>query len=413
MSRLSSWLWPAQGEKRSNLTWDELGRMLSAPNTAAGKYVSDEGAFRQVTYLACVQLIAESVGMLPLILYRRLERGKERATNHPLYDLLHSLPNPELTAMELFENVAAYVACWGNAYSEIEYDNAGRRIGIWPLRPDRMSVDVTEDNERLYVYTFRNGAQVAIPRRRIWHVRGWGTDPVVGKSRVALARDTIGLAMATEEFGARFFGNNSQPGGILTTDQKLDKDKAKALKARWEEAHNGLDKAWRVAVMEEGLKWQSIGVPNQDAQFLETRKFQEIDICQLFRVPPHMIGITDKSTSWGTGIEEMGIGFVSFTLMPYLVRIAQSVGRDLLTPQERRELFAEHLTAALERGDLKTRYDAYNVGRNGGWLSVNDIREAENMNAVEQGDGYLQPLNMAPLGTDASEGNMGAQDGQQ
>lgn len=390
-------------ERRMTLT--ELGALLSGPNTAAGKRVSDEGALRQVTFLACVQLIAESVGMLPLILYRRLERGKERATGHPLYTLLHDLPNPEMTSMEVFENIGGYVAMWGNAYSEIEYDNAGRRKAVWPLRPDRMEVQVTESNERLYIYTMNNGEQVAFPRNRIWHVRGWGTDPVIGKSRVALAGEAIGLALATEEFGARFFGNDSRPGGILTTPNKITEDRAKAMKARWEAAHSGLDNKWHVAVMEEGLNWQAVGMPNEDAQFLETRKFQQVDICSLLRVPPHMVGITDRSTSWGTGIEEMGIGFVNFTLMPYLQRISQSVQRDLLTPIERRDYFAEFLTAALERGDLETRYNAYNIGRNGGWLSANDIREKENMNPVAGGDEYLVPLNMAPAGqTEPNDG---------
>lgn len=401
MNGLTRWLWPSAGaEHRSSMTLDDLAQALSGPPTATGRRVSTEGSLQQVTVFACVRLIAESVGMLPLVLYRRIQpRGKERATDHPLYSVLHDLPNPELTALELYENLAGHLALWGNAYCEIEYDGAGRRRALWPLRPDYMTVEVDpETSQRVYVYQLPDGGMVSLPRYRVWHVRGWGTDPWVGKSPIALAREAIGLSMATEEYGARFFNNDSRPGGILTTDKTLSPEAAEKLKARWQAAHSGLTNAHRVAVMEQGLTWQQIGIAPEEAQFLETRRFQETQICQIYRVPPHMIGITERSTSWGTGIEQQGLGFVAFTLMPYLLRISQSISRDLLTAAERRELFAEHLTVALERGDINARYSAYNIGRNGGWLSVNDIREKENMNPVEGGDTYLQPLNMTELG---------------
>lgn len=407
MKTLSRMLWgsalraPSASESRS-LTLDELALALSGPATATGRRVSVEGALQQATVFACVRLIAESVGMLPLILYRRLEpRGKERATNHPLYTLLHQAPNPELTAIELFENMAGHLALWGNAYCEIEYDGAGRRIGLWPLRPDRMTVDVSaETNERTYVYQLPSGELQALPRYRIWHVRGWGTEAFVGKSPIALARESIALGMAAEEYGARFYGNDSRPGGVLKHPSKLTKEGAERLRDSWNAAHAGLSNAHRVAVLEEGVEWQQIGISPEEGQFLEIRKFQEMQICQIYRVPPHMIGITERSTSWGSGIESQGIGFITFTLLPYLLRISQSVARDLLTPAERRVLFAEHLTTALERGDIKTRYAAYSTGRMGGWLSVNDIRESENLNPIEGGDIFLQPLNMAEAGAD-------------
>lgn len=400
MSRLSRFLWPSEGspaEKRS-MTLDELAVALAGPATATGKRVTIEGSLQQVTVFACVRLIAESVGMLPLILYRRMApRGKQRATDHPLYSMLHDAPNPEMTALELGETLAGHLALWGNAYCEIEYDGAGKRRALWPLRPDRMRVEVNERNEREYVYELPSGEQVGLPRYRVWHVRGWGTEAWTGKSPIGLARESIGLSLATEEFGARFFGNDSRPGGVLKYPGKLSPEGADKLRTSWTAAHGGLSNAHRVAVLEEGTEWQQIGIAPEDAQFLETRKFQETQICQIYRVPPHMIGITERSTSWGTGIEQQGIGFVTFTLLPYLLRISQTASRDLLTRRERQELFAEHLTAALERGDIKTRYEAYSVGRNGGWLSVNDIREVENMNPVEGGDEYLRPLNMTPL----------------
>lgn len=402
-------------EKRQMLvTPQDLAEMLAEGKSATGRWVSPETGLSNPTVMACVSLIAESVGMLPLILYRRLPRGKERATGHPLYTLLHDLPNPELTAFELAENMAGHLALWGNSYCEIEYDGAGRRRAFWPLRTDRMTVDVNGQNERIYVYTLPNGEPVPLPRWNVWHVRGWGTDAWIGQSRIGLAREAVGLALATEEYGGRFFGNDSRPGGILTHPGKLSDDAAKKLKKRWEESHRGLNNAQRVAVLEEGIAWTQIGIAPEDAQFLETRGFQEIQICQMFRVPPHMIGITDKSTSWGTGIGQQTQGFVTFCLGPYLKRIGASLQRDVLTVSERREYFAEHMSSALVQNDIGARYNAYSIGRNGGWLSVNDIRELENMNPVDDGDGYLQPLNMVPLGSepDSQNGNTEPDDSQ-
>ena len=388
-------------ERRALMSTPELAERIADRTTATGRRLDTDRALSQGTVFACVRLIAESGGMIPLLLYRRLTpKGKERATEHPLFDILHSQPNPESTPIELFENILGHLCLWGNAYCEIEYDRAGRRRAIWLLRPDRMTVNVVR-NERVYEYNLPDGNIVTLGRRQVWHIRGWGTDAWLGKSPITLAREAIGLALATEEAGNLFFGNDSRPGGVLRYPGKLSKEAGERLKASWEGAHQGLTHKQRVAVLEEGVEWQSIGIPPNEAQFLETREFQQTQICTIYRVPPHMIGIVSKSTSWGTGIEQQSIGYVTYTLGPYLTRIAQSVSRDLLTPAERNIYFAEHLRAALVMGDLQTRYTAYNMGRMGGWLSANDIREAENLNPIEGGDTYLQPLNMAPLGSES------------
>lgn len=389
---------PEKRARWSEVDADELAELVAGYPTATGRKVLADTALTQATVFACVRLISESGGMIPLILYRRMQpRGKERATEHPLFDVLHLLPNPELTALELYENMLGHLCLWGNAYCEIEYDRAGRRRALWLLRPDRMTVDVNEQNERVYVYTLPDGQTRTLDRWRVWHVRGWGTEAWLGKSPIALAREAIGLALATEEYGARFFGNDSRPGGILTHPGKLSPEAARKLKTQWEEAHRGLTNSQRVAVLEEGIQWTTIGIPPQDAQFLETRSFQQTQICSIFRVPPHMISIVDKTTSWGTGIEQQSIGYVTYTLEPYLTRISQSVGRDLLTATERGTYFAEHMPAALLKGDLKGRYEAYAIGRQWGWLSTNDIRQLENMNGIDNGDDYLVPLNMTSL----------------
>lgn len=365
-----------------------------------GRPIGADTALTQATTFACVSLIAESVGMLPFILYRQIYPGKVRAKNHPLYSVLHERPNPELTAQELYENIAGHLALWGNAYCEIEYDGAGRRRALWLLRPDHMAVGF-ENGERVYEYSLPNGETVRLERWRVWHVRGWGTEAWTGVNRLALAGSTIELALAEQEFGGRFFGNDSRPGGVLKTAGKLSEQAATRLKKSWEESHRGLSHAHRVAVLEEGVEWQAIGIEPERAQFLESRAFQQTEICGMFRVPPHMIGIVDKSTSWGTGIGQQTQGFVTYCLGPYLRRIALTAGRDLLTANEQREYFAEHLSDALVVNDLAARNASWRAGRDGGWLSVNEIREAENRNPVAGGDTYLQPLNMAPVGTPA------------
>lgn len=372
--------------------------------SATGRSVTPIDALTQVTVFACIRLIAESVAMLPLILYRRVPDGKQRADDHPLSGILRQLPNPEMTAIELFENLVGHLCLWGNAYCEIEYDAAGRRRALWPLRPDRVHVLPDENYRRNYLVSLRDGRQIKLEPWRIWHVRGWGaTDSWTGASPIALMREVIGLGLAAEEYGARFFANDSRPGGILRHPGRLSPESSLRMKRSWESAMAGLSNAHRVAVLEEGVEWQSVGIAPVDAQFLESRKFQKSEICSIYRVPPHMISDVERSTSWGTGIEQQSIAFVTYTLMPYLIRFTQSIARDLLSTSERTNYYAEFLTSALVRGDLSARYQAYSTGRTGGWLSVNDIRALENLDPVVGGDEYLRPLNMTPVGRDENE----------
>jgi HK97 family phage portal protein len=391
-------------ERKALVVNGDTTALWTSGKAHTGRRVDVDTALSQITVFACVNLISESVGMVPLVLYRRLEgRGKEEATNHPLYRVLHYAPNPESTAQEDYEYKAACLALWGNAYSEIEFDGAGRRRAVWPLRPDRMTVGVDEQNRRVYDYLLPSGDTVRLDRWRVWHIKGWGTDPWVGKSRIGLAREAIGLALATEEFGGRFFANDSRPGGVLKHPTKLSNEAKARVKASWEDMHRGLDNANRVAVLEEGLEWQTIGVPPEDAQFLETRTFQRSEICSLFRVPPHMVGIVENSTSWGTGIGQQTQGFVTFDLGPYLTRIAQSAYRDLLSPSEQQRYFAEFRSAALVQNDLPARWASYMNGLTTGVYSINDVLEKENMNPIPGGDVHLVPLNMQRL-EDAGKG---------
>lgn len=348
-----------------------------------------------------VRILAESVASLPLPLYQRLANGgKERATDHPLYPILHDLPNPEMTSYQFRETLMGHAALWGNAFAEIELARGGWVRGLWPLRPDL--VIVRRINRRLvYDILMPKGPNVRLPWERVMHIPAFGTDGVVGYSPIALARQAVGLALGTEEFGARFFGNGARPGVVLEHPGQLSPEAHERLKKSIETRHQGLSNAHRLMILEEGMGLNEVGIPPEDAQFLETRKFQVAEIARLYRIPPHMLADLERATF--SNIEQQSLEFVIFTLHPWLVRWEQAIGRDLLTVIERPTYFAEHLVAGLLRGDTKSRYEAYSIGRQNGWLSANDIRKLENMNPVAGGDSYLVPLNMQQAEADTPQ----------
>lgn len=363
-----------------------------AENTHAGVAVTEQTALTLSTVFACVRVLAESVASLPLLTYRRLANGgKERAENHPLYPLLREQANPEMTSFELRETLIAHVATWGNGYAEIEWDRAGRTLALWPLNPARMTVE-RKGGVLVYQYALSDGGVVQLPAYRVHHVRGLGGNGVQGFSVVRMAMNSIGLALGTEEFGARFFGNGARPGGVLKHPGRLSDTAYERLRKSWTDAHEGLSNAHRLKILEEGLDYQAIGVPLNEAQFLETRKFQVVEVARWFRIPPHMIGDLERATF--SNIEHQSIDFVVHTLRPWLVRSEQALMRDLLTPEEQRTYFVEYLVDGLLRGDIASRYQAYSIGRQNGWLSANDIRQFENMNPIVGGEVYLLPLNM-------------------
>jgi HK97 family phage portal protein len=363
--------------------------------------VSEENALQYLAVYACVRVLAESVAGLPLILYRRLENGgKERAYEHPLYDLLHANPNPDMTAYAFWETLIGHTALTGNGYAQVIYNRGGHVYALWPLNPLRMTVE-RKDGQLKYTYRLaRPDANGQMERffmaDEILHIHGLGFDGVTGYSPVALARQAIGLGMAAEEFGSRFFGNDARPGVVLQHPGKLSDDAYKRLEKSWDQAHRGVNKSHKAAILEEGLTVKEVGIPPEDAQFLQTRSFQVNEIARLYRIPPHMIGDLEHATF--SNIEHQAIEFVVHTLRPWLVRAEQAVSMRLLTPGERENYFAEFLVDGLLRGDTISRYQAYQVGRQGGWLSANDVRRLENMNPIDGGDEYLVPLNMVPAG---------------
>jgi HK97 family phage portal protein len=376
--------------------------------TATGLNVTPDRALELTDVYACVRVLAESVAMLPLVLYRRLgDDGKERAPAHYLYSLLHDAPNPEMTSFTFRETLMGHLGTWGNAYAEIEFNRAGGINALWPLRPDRMKVERDggpgSAPPRDLVYKYRlpqkvGGREITLPAERVFHLKGLAFDGRVGYSPIGLQRQAVGLGLAAEEYASRFYANDARPGGVLKHPGKLSDEAHKRLSKSWKEQHEGLSKAHRLAILEEGMEFQEIGLPPEDAQFIATSRLSTVKVARMYRVPLHLIQEQEKQTSWGTGIEQMNIGFVVYTLMPWLVRWEQEIGLRLLTPREREEVFAEHLVDGLLRGEVEKRYQAYATGRQWGWLSANDVRRLENMNPVDGGDTYLVPLNMMEAG---------------
>lgn len=388
-----------------------LGALGGDGATAAGKQVSVDGSLAFIPVYACVRLLATSIASLPLPVYRRLPGGgKERDPNHPLYPLLHDAPNPEMTSCEMRQAMVGHLMLWGNAYANIERGDDGRPVALWPLRPDRMRVERSpRTGGLLYRYTLPSGEERILLPEEVMHWRGLSSDGRQGYSPVALAREAVGMGLAAQEYAARFFANDARPGGILKTPNKLTPEAAAACKESWQQAHSGLTQAHRVAVLQEGLEWQSIGIPPKDAQFLELRQFQRGEIAMLFGVPPHMIGDTDKSTSWGTGIEQQGIGFVTYTLRPWLVSIEQRIKTDLFLESERATWFAEFLVDGLLRGDAKGRAESLAIQRQNGIINADEWREIENRNPLPDGQGQIFLVNSAMVAPSAAA-NAGSDD---
>lgn len=391
----------AEASGRSVTGRRSLAGLLGGEGTAAGVGVSEEGALRLAAVFACVRVLSETVAQLPFFVYEREGRGKRRAVEHGLYGLLHDAPNPLMTAFEFWETLMGHLCLWGNGYAEIEYDGGGRVIGLWPLRPDGMG-EIRRTGEGLsYVYQLPDGRQTVLSGERVFHVRGLSGDGIRGYSPIGMQRQLVGMGLATEQFGALFFRNGARPGGILEHPGVLDDDAFDRLRAEWNETYGGLGNSHRLAILEEGMKYRQVGVPPEEAQFLESMKFNRSQIASIFRVPPHMIGDLERATF--SNIEQQSIEFKVFTMEPWLIRIQQAVNARLLGGDGGR-YFAEFLPDALLRGDTASRYQAHAIGRQNGWLSANDIRELENLNPIEGGDVYLVPLNMVPAGDEGGEG---------
>ena len=378
--------------------------------TSSGKPVNETTAMQMTAVYSCVRILSETVAGLPLNVYKYNDSGgKEKAFKHPLYRLLHDEPNPEMTSFAFRETLMSHLLLWGNAYAQIIRNARGEVIALYPLMPNKMTVDRDQNGRLFYLYqrgledpsTLGKSTQVSLSPSDVLHIPGLGFDGLIGYSPIAMARNAIGLAIATEEYGAKFFANGAAPSGVLEHPGTL-KDPQR-IRDSWNAAHQGSENAHKIAVLEEGLKYTPIGISPEQAQFLETRKFQINEIARIFRVPPHMLADLEKSSF--SNIEQQSLEFVKYTLDPWVVRWEQSMCRVLLSESEKPAYFIKFNVDGLLRGDYASRMSGYATARQNGWMSANDIRELENLDRIAPelgGDLYLINGAMTLLGAPRS-----------
>ena len=385
--------------------------------SSAGKNVNERSAMQMTAVYSCVRILAEAVAGLPLHFYRyKQDGGKERAIDNNLYHLLHDEPNKEMSSFIFRETLMTHLLLWGNAYAQIIRNGKGEVVALYPLMPNKMQVDRDENGELYYIYTRSSeeaktmeGVTVYLTPRDVLHIPGLGFDGLVGYSPIAMAKNAIGLAIATEEYGAKFFANGAAPSGVLEHPGTI-KDPSR-LRENWNSTFGGSANSGKVAVLEEGMKYTPISISPEQAQFLETRKFQIDEIARIFRVPPHMVGDLEKSSF--SNIEQQSLEFVKYTLDPWVIRWEQSLSRSLLNEDEKRKYFFKFNLEGLLRGDYESRMSGYATARQNGWMSANDIRELENMDKIPAEDGgdlYLINGNMLPLNKAGAYANIEKED---
>ena len=381
--------------------------------TTSGKTVTERSAMQMTAVYSCVRILSEAVAGLPLHLYKYTDSGgKAMALDHPLYRLLHDEPNPEMSSFVFretlmthlllwsflhplllyatFETLMTHLLLWGNAYAQIIRNGKNEIVALYPLMPNKMSVD-RDENGRLYYTYYRDNDEaikdkefaVTLQPSDVLHIPGLGFDGLVGYSPIAMAKNAIGMAIACEEYGAKFFANGAAPGGVLEHPGTI-KDPQR-VRESWQSTFGGSGNANKIAVLEEGMKYTPIGISPEQAQFLETRKFQINEIARIFRVPPHMVGDLEKSSF--SNIEQQSLEFVKYTLDPWVIRWEQSIQRSLLSRDEKAAYFVKFNLEGLLRGDYQSRMNGYAIGRQNGWMSANDIRELENLDRIPAEDG--------------------------
>lgn len=373
-------------------------------NSASGKVVTEKTAMQMTAVYSCVRILAEAVAGLPIHFYEYEDDGsKKKAIDNPLYFLIHDEPNPDMTSFIFRETLMTHLLLWGNAYAQIIRNGKNEVIGLYPLMPNKMTVCRADDGEIYYLYSksvdegkANDAGYHYLRKEDVLHIPGLGFDGLVGYSPIAMAKNAIGLAIATEEFGSKFFANGAAPSGVLEHPGTI-KDPKKVREA-WLSQFGGSSNSGKVAVLEEGMKYTPISISPEQAQFLETRKFQINEIARIFRVPPHMVGDLEKSSF--SNIEQQSLEFVKYTLDPWIVRWEQALNKTLLSKDQKNKFFFKFNVEGLLRGDYQSRMQGYAVGRQNGWMSANDIRMLEDMDKIPAEDGgdlYLINGNMLPL----------------
>ncbi len=397
-------LWP-WGKKNAMTpqSFEEMLRdQLGSAAAKAGVNVTWRTALEAITATACARVIAEDLGQIPFRLYRSQDRTRLPASDHPLFDLLDTAPNSIQTSVEFRETIGLHLVFCGNAYIYKVRGSRGQIVELLPYEPQCVTVK-KESWVLTYTISTDGGTMIDVPASDIWHLRGPSWNDWMGLDGVKLAREAIGLAVATEEHGSRLFSNGATPGGLLSTDKELGPDQRKALKESWDAAHAGAKNAYKTSVLWGGMKWTPLGGQSDHMQFLETRKFQVEEVCRAFRVMPIMVGYSDKNSTYASA-EQMFLAHVKYTMGPWYSRVEKSANKNLLTSEERAAgLYFKFITNGLLRGDSASRADYYTKMYNIGAINPNEIRDLEDMNPYEGGDQYRVPLNMEDPNAPAEE----------
>ena len=378
--RIASWLAPESRAVRVK----DLESMMG-PRASSGEPVSARSAEGVATVYACVSAIAETIGSLPLHVYRRSEDGsRERATDHPLHRLLHDQPNPWQSAVEFREMLTAHVLLRGNAYALRRYDSEGRLTALVPIHPDAVTVSVAGGDRLVYDVSDKGGRRRYLSDE-VFHLRGRSDDGIVGRSPIEVARDAVGLAQVQNRFAGRLLRQSARPTGLLTVEGRISDEEAKRLLRGWQDTYS-LDATNPngIGILTAGMKFVPLAISNADAQFIEQQAFAVEEIARIFRCPPTIIG-AQRDATYSASVA-LAQHFVTYGLRRHLVAWEQAIHRQLMTERTRRDHFVEHALDGLLRGDPKTRADMYHLGLADGWLAVNEVRRLENLPPVPGGD---------------------------
>ena len=374
----------------------DFWRGISGDPTPSGVNVNESKAATLSAVWNAITVLSGALASRPFTVYRRVDEGRERSADHPIYRILHEAPNPEQTAFEYWEMAMAHALLFGNHYAEIQRNGSGRVIALWPLDPARTTA-LRKNGQKLYRVRPQSGEEIFLFEREVFHVPGLSFDGLAGKRVLAVARDSIGLALAAEEYANRFYGSGSTLSGVLEIDGSVSDEQYDRLRSDWSRKHSGLSNAHRFALLENGLKWKATGVTPEDSQFLESREFQIDEVARWFNVPPHKIKSLRRATF--SNIEHQAIEFDTDSVLPWARRFEQRANRTFF-PSETDEFYAEFEFMGVLRADSKARSEFYAKMFNLGAMSRNEIRAKENMNSVEGGDEFFVPANLAPVGAE-------------
>jgi HK97 family phage portal protein len=372
-------------------SWNDYG-----PPTPAGTAIGVESSQRVSIWRSCVSLVAQTMAQLPLHLYREVSEGvRNRAPEHPLYSILRERPNSYQDSFEFWEAVITSLILHGNMYARKVIDRRGQLEQLIPIHPEHIrAVEWTQSGTVRYRVKEGARAEETLLGEDMFHIRYNPMFNLVGVSVLSYARHTLGLAAAQDEYNAKFYGNGAHIGGVFEIPGVMSPEAQDRFRATVETKVGGLANAHKFLVIEQGAVYKPLAMTHEDSQFIQSDEHTDEDICRYLLVPPVMVGLTSKATSWGSGIESLGTMWKAVCIVSWVRRIEQAVSRQLLTLDESRTYFPSYVLEGLLRSDTATRYSAYGTARQWGWMSVNEIRRLENMNPIDGGDVYLQPVNM-------------------